>query len=87
MPRERFAAGQAATTCLAMARLNKDELRALKGFSINTNETRRIAQRMRRAGAVLLARPELQERCKAMTLRDVLLTAEREGRGLRFTYV
>lgn len=72
--------------CLQLARVGRKELRARHGFSLRTGRTRRLAFRMRRAGAIMAAHPELIAQLRGLSLRQVLLRAERVGEGTRFFY-
>lgn len=78
--------------CIALARMRRDVLRDLFGYSARDGRTSRLAQRKRRAGAVMLARPDLEKALRAsdarapLPLRQVLIACEAIGKGQRYVY-
>lgn len=74
------------SACWQLARMNGRELRHLAGFSPRTGKINRLALRMRRAGAIIRAHPELIQVLTGLPLKDILDRAEAVGKGSRYSY-
>jgi len=62
------------------------ELRRLAGFSLKNGRINRLALRMRRAGAIIRAHPELIRTLAGLPLKTILVRAESIGKGSQYHY-
>lgn len=78
--------GEHLAACWVLARLPAAELRKAAGISVRSGRINRLALRMRRAGAIIRAHPNLIDELRNLPLRTILSRAEEVGKGSRYVY-